>query len=121
MSCVRWIALSCGIGALALVGCATGPAPRGLDDPDPAVRITTIKAIADRQDRSQTERLIELLDDRDPAVRMSASQALRELTGKSLGMSYSDDPEARRAVRRQWREALQLPVERDPNDLTIDP
>ena len=109
------------IGALAVSGCRSGPPPRGLDDPDPAVRITTIKSIADRNDTRQTERLVELLDDRDPAVRLSAAQALRQLTGKSLGASYSDDPAARRAVKRQWREALELPVEPEPGGAVIEP
>lgn len=99
---------------LLLVGCASGPPPRGFDDPDPAVRIRAIKHEVARGARADLPRLVRQLEDDDPAVRLAATEALRELTGETGGFAWYDEPAKQPRALDAWRRRVGLSPSTEP-------
>ena len=85
-------------------GCVPSP-DRPLRDRDPAFVIPAVKNVADenRPERTEVNRLVELLESEDAAVRLSAVQALRELSGQRFGYDFWADPAARAPALRRWQ------------------
>jgi len=98
--------------ALAAAGCREG-APAlavGLQSENPAERVDACIRAAQAQDASVLGLLVERLEDSSADVRFFAIQALRRITGQSLGYRYYDAPEDRRRSVRRWREWLKAQV-----------
>lgn len=100
-----------------LGGCASGPRPRGLDDPDPAVRIRAIRLEAERGRQANLPRLVEQLEDDDPAVRLAATESLRRLTGQTHGFVWFQEPSRQTAAVNAWRVHVGLPLATQPATL----
>jgi hypothetical protein len=94
---------------VALAGCSSGPAPRGLDDPDPAVRIRAIKREVARGTDADRRKLVEQLESEDPAVRLAAAEALRTLTGETRGFVWYEEPSKQSTAINAWRTHVGLP------------
>lgn len=97
------------LGGPVVAGCASGPPPRGMDDPDPAVRIRAIKHEVTRRADADRRKLVEQLEHDDPAVRLAAIEALRALTGETRGFTWYDEPSRQSAAINAWRELVGLP------------
>jgi hypothetical protein len=116
-----------GLVAVFVAGCG-GPTPRGLDDDDAAVRITTMREIArtgsldagagrKRVDDVTLGKLVGQLDDDDPAVRLYAIEALERLKGDTLGYQYFDDDADRAEALQRWEDWLAARLGRSPRQV----
>lgn len=80
------------------------------DDPTPAARIGAIRNTAATQSRKDIPRLVENLANDDPAVRLAAIEALRRITGTTLGYSASAIRSERNAGIERWKAWLKDPA-----------
>lgn len=89
------------------VGCGPGSGPTvSLTSDDPAGRIPAMKSAAQKKDPAAVPKLVELLESDDPAERLYAIEALRRITGKTMGYTYyGSDAERAEAVAR-WKASI---------------
>ena len=98
-------------GAICVFGCrAPGPGPESLVSPDPDQRIRAIVRTAETKNANAVPLLVDRLEDEDEAVRMFAIEAIRRLTGKSMGWRYYEPPTRRAHAVAAWREWLAGPA-----------
>ena len=91
------------LAATVAVGCSGYAGPRSIVNEDPAVKIPEIKTAVNRGDRKAMPQLVKDLDSDDAAVRFYAVEALRRLTGETLGYDWTaDDRHARRPAIARW-------------------
>jgi hypothetical protein len=86
-----------------LTGC--GP-PRGsqyVDNDDPDVKIPAIQQAVRTKDKKAVPVLVNDLDSDDPAVRFYAIEALRRLTGDTMGYNYYEDEDVRKPAVERWK------------------
>ena len=104
----RPISNALGVVVIALSACASTAHTRGLDDPEPAVRLEAMREIAERGDRSPDtlRRLVEQLDSDDQLVRLVAITVLEDLTGDRHGYDPDAPPRQRQEAIARWVEAL---------------
>jgi hypothetical protein len=98
----RWLA----VGLLLVTwtaGCRPGAPRWPLGDDDPVFVIPAIKQTAQAERLRDVPRLIELLDSEDSATRLYASQALRDLTGETMGYQFWDTPARRKPAVDRWK------------------
>ncbi|MBT8484883.1 MAG: hypothetical protein HKO59_17760 [Phycisphaerales bacterium] len=104
---------------LATASCAPGATPRGLDDPLPSERMSSLRD-AVRQKDASTEtlmRIVEHLDSDDILVRTTAIETLVRLTGERHGYDPHASAATRDAAVRRWVRALTtLPTSSSPRD-----
>lgn len=98
----RWIMF----GMLLLSGCSGYTGPRGLASDDASQLVPAIKQAAERNDTNSIPILIQKLNHEDPAVRFYAIEALKRLTGQTLGYRYFDDDDDRKAAIARWEQWL---------------
>lgn len=86
---------------------AVGCAPKiktSLTAQDPSAKVPAIKEAADTDNEQAVGKLVKALSSDDPAVRLFAAEALKRITGQTLGYSaYADEPDRKRAVGR-WNQ-----------------
>ncbi len=90
-----------------LAGCGPGDGPKvSLTSDDPAGRIPAMKQAAARMDTSAVPQLVELLASDDPAERLYAIEALRRITGKTMGYNYYGSETERAEAIARWKASL---------------
>jgi hypothetical protein len=98
------------LASLFLVGCAT-------DAPPPTDRPAQLRRVIDAgesRDPAQIPWLVEQLDHDDPAMRMLTAQALKRITGQTLGYQpYAPRHDRRPALERWQAYALSAPPRTD--------
>jgi hypothetical protein len=101
---------TCAVAILALAllaGCGPGDGPRvSLTSDDPAGRIPAMKQAAARKDAGAVPQLVELLASDDPAERLYAIEALRRITGKTMGYNYYGSEAERAEAIARWKASL---------------
>lgn len=88
--------------AAAACGC-TPREPRRIGAMDPMANIPAIQEAAREHDRAAIPQLVRQLESDDPAVRFYAIEALRKLTGETLGYRFYDDADERRPAVQRWK------------------
>jgi hypothetical protein len=74
-----------------------------LDDDDPEVRRAAALAVAMKEDKAHTYRLIEMLDDREATVGHAAHAALKSLSGEDFGPARDATREEHAKVVLAWK------------------
>ncbi|QOV87482.1 HEAT repeat domain-containing protein [Humisphaera borealis] len=93
--------------ALLTTGCGPGSGPTvSLTSDDPAGRIPAIKGAAQRKDQASVPKLVELLSSDDPAERFYAIEALRRITGKTMGYNYYGSEQERAQAIDRWKASI---------------
>lgn len=93
------------VPALHSAGC--GPAiAADFRSPEPAARNAAIVEAAATGDRSALPGLVTMLDADDPATRLLAIDALRRITGETLGYDHAAEPLQRKAAIGRWVERV---------------
>lgn len=87
-------------------GCSGRTGPRGLASEDSAEKIPAIKLAGERKDKQALPGLVKELSNDDPAVRLYAIEALKRITGQTLGYRFYDDDEARKPAVQRWKNWL---------------
>lgn len=87
-------------------GCTAPRPPLVVTHPDPSIKIPAFKKAVRKIDRRAVRTLVADLDNDDPAVRLYAIDALRRLTGATLGYRYYDGEEERRPSVGRWQQWL---------------
>jgi hypothetical protein len=90
-----------------LSGCTEPTGPRTVYNPNPAVKIPSIKDAVSDRDLSAAPELIKSLDSDDPAVRFYAIEGLRRLTGEDFGYRFYQEKDQRRPAIARWRKWMQ--------------
>jgi len=89
---------------LVAAGCGPGSGPViGLTSDDPAGRIPAIKQAGERKDAASVAQLVTLLQSDDPAERFYAIEALRRITGETLGFTYYGSEQERSEAVARWK------------------
>ena len=106
------------LAASAFVGCNSPDLLVRLQDEDTLIRIPAIKEAGQTGVLQAIPYLVDMLDDEEGEVRLFSSEALREITGKSMGYHSYDTPAKRAVAQQQWREWVtqQGMMVRGPND-----
>ena len=100
----RLIATGALVFAAGMWGCAyPGTGRASLTSRDADQRIKAIVRTAETRDNKAVPLLVDRLEDHDEAVRMFAIEALRRLTGQSMGWRYYEPPLRRAAAVAAWR------------------
>ena len=73
---------------------------------DPSLRIEAALEAARAGDHKALPYLVDRLEDSEPDVRFFSFQALKEITGKTMGWKYYDRPEQRAVAVSKWRQWL---------------
>lgn len=92
----------CGVLILGFVGGCIPQPRRGVDSPEPALRLEAMRQAAERKDRSAIVPLIGSLDSDDPATRLLAIRTLEEITGLTHGYDYASGEKARGEAVARW-------------------
>ena len=93
--------------ALTTPGCGPGEGPTvSLTSDDPAGRIPAMKVAAQRKDPAAVPKLVELLASDDPAERFYAIEALRRITGKTMGYTYYGSDQERAEAIARWKASI---------------
>ena len=101
-STLLWLML-----AIPLGGCSGHANEPNLLAEDPTLRVRAIVQIAERQDHSQINGLVDRLEDEAEEVRLYAILALRQLTGgQDFGYQAYGAPAQRQKAVDLWREWL---------------
>ena len=90
-------------------GCSLGrrlTVAQALQSESPSDRIEGAVAAAKAKDEQAVPLLVELLDDPSADVRFAAAEALRRITGETLGYNYYADPAQRSEAIERWRQRL---------------
>jgi len=83
-------------------GCVPREAPH-IGAIDPSNSIPAIQEAARTNDYKAIPAIVRQLDSDDPAVRFYAIEALRKLTGQTLGYQFYDDAALRKAEVARWK------------------
>lgn len=83
------------------------PIAAALQSGNPADRAGGAIRASQTNEQSAVPLLVELLEDPAADVRLFAIQALKRLTGQTLGYHYYDPPSRRRQAADRWRQWLQ--------------
>ncbi len=85
------------------VGCAP-QLKTSLAAKDPSAKVPAIKAAADADNREAVGKLVKSLSSEDAAVRLFSAEALKRITGETLGYEAYADPPAREAAVARWNQ-----------------
>jgi HEAT repeat protein len=84
-----------------VAGCIPQP-KRGVDSPEPALRLEAMREAAATKDRDAIVPLIGSLDSDDPATRLLAIRTLEAITGLTHGYDYAGAEKAREEAVKRW-------------------
>ena len=103
MASVGYLSVIFGVGcAAAMCSCGPGTIP-SFESDNPAARNAAIVDAAGADDQASVPNLVRMLESEEASTRFLAIEALRRLTGETLGYDYAaEEPERRDAVER-WR------------------
>ncbi len=89
-------------------GCVGGEASlyQKFQAEDPSLRIEAALEAARVRDPRAVSYLVDRLEDSEPDVRFFSFQALKEITGKTMGWQYYDRPALRAVAVSKWRQWL---------------
>jgi hypothetical protein len=90
------------ISACFLAGCIPQET-QSIGATDPMASIPAIQEAARKKDQSAVPALIKKLGSDDPAVRFYTIEALKEITGQTMGYRFYDDPDQRKLAIAQWQ------------------
>jgi len=85
-----------------LAACGPGTIPSFRSD-NPAARNAAIVNAAEARDTTALPDLVRMLESEEPSTRLLAFEALRRLTGETLGYDCAADEPERRAAVLRWR------------------
>ncbi|MEM7229011.1 MAG: hypothetical protein AAF432_09375 [Planctomycetota bacterium] len=89
-----------------LSGCSPSPTAGGFDSPNPAARLYAIEDSVQSGDTSSVREIVRELRSVDPAARLMAIEALRRLTGETMGYRHDDPVAEREAAIDRWEQAV---------------
>ena len=98
---LSFMPLTC-LALFPLSACAPPARNGGFDSGNPAARFYAIEEAVRTGDRSAVAHIVPALDSDDPAERLLAIEALRRLTGETLGYAYDLPRDEREAAVRRW-------------------
>jgi hypothetical protein len=90
---------------LAAAGCIPQET-QSINAVDPQACIPAMQEAARKKDRSAVPALVDRLNSDDAAVRFYAGEALKEITGQTMGYHYYDDLDDRMLAITRWRKWL---------------
>ena len=99
-------------------GCIAGDANlyQKFQAEDPSLRIEAALEAARAGDPKALPYLVDRLEDSEPDVRFFSFQALKELTGKTMGWKYYGRPALRAVAVSKWRQWLRQERKTQSND-----
>ena len=92
------------IALVAFCGCSARTGPKGLASEDSAEKIPALKAAGEQRDAKLVPRIVPELANDDPAVRFYAIEALRRITGETLGYRFYDPVEDQKEAITRWQD-----------------